>query len=102
METANHETFHEKNVRRLEEYYEISKKNRLRLCKVTKRESQEKAIFHKWVEERQLQNASPMIGGHPGGEIASTLGIVEYKDGKVEKVFPEQIRFLDTDNYWPE
>lgn len=65
------------------------------------RTEQQKALFHRWAEERQLIDASPMLGGHPGGEIATTLAIVEYMDGRVEKVLPEQIRFLDTKDNMP-
>jgi len=36
-----------------------------------------------------------MIGGHPGGQIKYTLGIVEYEDGQVEQVHPREIIFLD-------
>ena len=46
-------------------------------------------------------DASPMIGGHPGGEIATTLAIVEYMDGQVDKVPPASIRFLDTQDNMP-
>lgn len=40
-----------------------------------------------------------MIGGHPGGQIAYTMGIVEYMDGTVDRVYPEYIRFLDTEDF---
>ena len=38
-------------------------------------------------------------GGHPGGQIAYTMGIVEYMDGTVDRVYPEYIRFLDTEDF---
>ena len=92
MAGSNYGAIHEANMRRCKDFYEIERRNRFRLCMVGKK----KALFHRWTEERQLVGASPMIGGHPGGEIASTIAIVEYMDGRVERVLPEQIRFLDT------
>lgn len=114
MAGSNYGPVHETNVRRCEEFYEIARRNRFRLCMVQQKEhrytnrklketwtEQQKALFHRWVEERQLIDASPMVGGHPGGEIATTLAIVEYMDGRVERVLPEQIRFLDTKDNMP-
>lgn len=88
--------------------------NQLRLCMVKQykcsyekggikeaKQAEKKAIFHRWTEERQLVDASPMIGGHPGGEIAMTLAIVEYMNGRVDKVPPTRIRFLDTRDNLP-
>lgn len=97
MAGSNYGAIHEANMRRCKEFYEIARRDRFRLCMV----GEEQALFHRWTEERQLVDASPMIGGHPGGEIASTLAIVEYMDGRVERVLPEQIRFLDTKDNMP-
>lgn len=107
-------SFHAENVRRCEEFYKIHRRNRFRLCMVEKieyaykkrtvkevKQEEKKALFHRWVEERQLVDASAMIGGHPGGEIATTLAIVEYMDGRVDRVPPESIRFLDTQDNMP-
>ena len=60
---------------------------------------QRKALFHKWDEIKQVIDASPMIGGHPGGQIAYTLGIVEFMDGTVGQVSPGYIKFLDTEEF---
>lgn len=54
-----------------------------------------KAIFHKWSERAAAINESPMIGGHHGGFIKWTAGIVEYEDGTVDEVDPGKIRFAD-------
>lgn len=114
MAGSNYGAFHEANMRQCEEFYEIARRNRLRLCMVDKieyaykkrtvkevKQEEKKALFHRWVEERQLVDASAMIGGHPGGEIATTLAIVEYMDGRVDRVPPESIRFLDTQDNMP-
>lgn len=70
--------------------------------RITGQEIEErKALFHGWSTIVQLVDASPMIGGHPGGTVADTLAIVEYMDGKVERVLPEQIQFLDTEKHIP-
>lgn len=96
------------NLKRLEEFHQVSKKNRYRKCLVTcseknpkgrTRKVQRKALFHKWDEIKQVIDASPMIGGHPGGQIAYTLGIVEFMDGTVGQVHPGYIKFLDTEDF---
>lgn len=86
----------------------------LRLCTVRKtvkkrshrlntdQETEErKALFHGWSAIAQLVDASPLIGGHPGGTVADTFAIVEYMDGNIERVRPEQIKFLDTEEFMP-
>lgn len=54
-----------------------------------------KALFHCWNHRSELYDASPMIGGHPGGQVSGTFAIVEYEDGTVHEVLPTQIRFVD-------
>lgn len=54
-----------------------------------------KALFHCWSHRSELYGASPMIGGHPGGQVSETFVIVEYEDGTVHEVKPMQIRFVD-------
>ena len=53
------------------------------------------ALFHKWADYAQPIAPSAAIGGHPGGQIAYTCGIVEYEDGRIKEVLPGKIRFLD-------
>ncbi len=66
-------------------------KAELRPCLV----DDKKALFHRWNEVRQVVPPSSMIGGHGGGVIAQTFGIVEYEDGSVKECYPYKIRFLD-------
>ena len=54
-----------------------------------------KALFHCWDYRSELYDASPMIGGHPGGQVSGTFAIVEYEDGTIHEVEPTQIRFVD-------
>lgn len=54
-----------------------------------------KAMFHCWNHRSELYDASPMIGGHPGGQVSGTFAIVEYEDGTVHEVEPQNIRFVD-------
>lgn len=53
------------------------------------------ALFHKWVDNRDVLEPSPMRGGHNGGVIAYTQGLVEYADGSVGMVSPTSIKFED-------
>lgn len=46
-----------------------------------------------------------MIGGHPGGVIAYSTGIVELEDGRVIEVMPTNITFckgIFDEYYWDE
>lgn len=88
--------------------HEENLKNRYRKCKVIEKVKTSKgveelgakrALFHGWDGIKQVVDASPMIGGHPGGQIAYTMGIVEYMDGTVDREYPEYIRFLDTEDF---
>ena len=54
-----------------------------------------KALFHCWNHRSELYDDSPMIGGHPGGKVSGTFAIVEYEDGTVHEVEPQNIRFVD-------
>ena len=42
-------------------------------------------------------DASPLIGGHPAGQISQVYGIVEFVDG-VKRIDPSKIRFIDEEN----
>ena len=44
-----------------------------------------RALFHRWDEVRQVVPPSNMIGGHCGGVISQTFGIVELEDGTVKE-----------------
>ena len=54
-------------------------------------------FFHRWSDKSEIVPPSPMAGGHAGGVINLTVGIVEYKeDGTVHEFYPHEIRFLNT------
>lgn len=97
MAKAHSKSFHENTVKPCSDFYDISKRNRYRLCKV----DGEEALFHGWSQEARVIEPSPMIGGHPGGQISVTWGIVEYLDGRVVRVVPEKVSFLDTSRHLP-
>lgn len=67
---------------------------KLRPCHVVGSKSETKALFHCWSFHSDLYNASPMVGGHPGGVVARMGAIVEFEDGRVSVVRPESIRFV--------
>lgn len=72
------------------------RKNKEGRFQETKSEGQDlKALFHCWDHRSELYDASPMIGGHPGGQVSGTFAIVEYEDGTVHEVKPQNIRFID-------
>lgn len=63
----------------------------LRPCKI----GREKALFHTWSNKSEIVSPSPMMGGHSGGVLKWTVGIVEYENGNVGEVLPKSIKFLD-------
>lgn len=63
----------------------------LRPCIVDDR----KALFHKWIDKSTIVEPSPMMGGHNGGVLKFTVGIIELEDGTVEERYPYKIKFLD-------
>lgn len=58
-----------------------------------------KALFHCWAMRYELVGASPLRGGHPGGQLSQLFGIVEFENGVVAELVPQEIRFVDTDLY---
>lgn len=54
-----------------------------------------KALFHCWSHRSELVAESLLRGGHPSGQISSTFAIVEYENGTVHEVEPQNIRFVD-------
>lgn len=53
------------------------------------------ALFHRWSNVSDVVAPSLLKGGHGGGVIAYTVGIVEFEDGFVSEVRPSDIRFID-------
>lgn len=64
-----------------------------RLCEV----NGELGYFHCWEHWSNVIDASPLRGGHPGGQIGQVYGIVEFTDG-VRRVDPAKIKFCDEEN----
>ena len=74
---------------------EYFRENRERKYRIKKSAEDIKALFHCWGYRSELVDASPMIGGHPGGQVSGTFAIVEYEDGTIHEAEPTQIRFVD-------
>lgn len=66
----------------------------MRKCIVTIKSESYEATFHCWSHESWAIDASPLIGGHPGGIIGITYAIVEDAEGQVHKVPAECIKFV--------
>lgn len=54
-----------------------------------------KALFHKWGERNRIIIRNIYKRGLVEEPIRETVGIVEYEDGKIDLVKPEDIRFCD-------
>ena len=100
---------HKENLKRTDEFYKISRKNKYRKCKVVekvktlegvKELEPKRALFHGWFQERE--DSTLITTGTELKQVAAgarVRGIVEYMDGTVELVAPESIKFLDTKAY---
>ena len=55
----------------------------------------QRAIFNCWGQESHVVGPSLMVGGHNGGTVSGVMGIVEFENGCVSKVYPEHIQFAD-------
>jgi hypothetical protein len=64
---------------------------KLRECEVKKNP----AKFHCWSHKSNIIQPSIRVGGHHGGTIRYTVGIIEYEDGTVHECYPDEIRFTD-------
>lgn len=63
----------------------------LRPCKVNGK----KALFHTWSNKSEIVDPSPLMGGHNGGVLKWTVGIIEFENGTVGECLPNSIQFLD-------
>lgn len=63
----------------------------LRPCKV----NGENALFHTWSNKSRIVDPSPLIGGHSGGVLKWTVGIIEFENGAIAECLPNAIQFLD-------
>ncbi len=66
-------------------------KNKYRPCIVRGR----KALFHMWENFSKPVAAELHIGGAPAGVLSLTLAIVEFEDGTVDRVLPQEVKFAD-------
>lgn len=68
----------------------ITVKPRLRPCFVDGK----RALFHRWVDHANVVDESLLRGGHPGGQLWTVFGIVEFEDGTVKETYPSKIQFV--------
>ena len=53
-----------------------------------------KALFHRWADKAQVVGESVLRGSHPAGQLWEVFGIIEYEDGTINEVYPNEIRFI--------
>lgn len=67
-------------------------KGKIRQCIV----NNQLCYFHGWNFNSDVIAPSPFVGGHAGGVVSHTYGIVEFPDGTVsEFIYPKEIKFCD-------
>lgn len=54
-----------------------------------------KALFHKWSDRSEIVPPSSLRGGHVGGVVSGTFGIIELENGTVKECYPHEVKFLD-------
>ena len=65
-----------------------------RPCWYVGEEQKEKAIFHRWiVESRAVED--PARTGHTAGVISTAFALIEMGNGRIWKVYPENVQFAD-------
>lgn len=71
----------------------MNKYEELRPCLVGR--NHKRALFHKWIDKSEIVEPSIMVGGHSGGTVRCTFGLVECENGSIELIYPHNIRFID-------
>lgn len=66
-------------------------KNEYRSCIVDGK----KALFHMWENFSKPVGPELHIGGRPAGTFSYLLAIVEFEDGTVDRVLPQDVKFTD-------
>lgn len=52
-------------------------------------------LFHCFEQHSYVISPSPMIGGHPGGQVSGVFAIIEDEKGNIYRVDPTTITFTD-------
>lgn len=54
-----------------------------------------KALFHRWTNVPMLSPSKVLVYGNTkDAEDVVAMAIVEFEDGTIDRVFPEQVRFV--------
>ena len=61
----------------------------------TCRYENENYLFHCFEQHSYVISPSPMIGGHPGGQVSGVFAIIEDGKGNIHRVEPTMITFTD-------
>lgn len=67
--------------------------NHLRTC----RYNDENYLFHCFEQRSYVVPPSPMIGGHPGGQVSMLFALIEDGKGNIFRVDPTAILFTDNE-----
>ena len=63
--------------------------------------NEQEYFFHGFFQASNLYDASPMIGGHPGGAVFYPVAVIEdCQNGQVHSVPADAIRFTGETNEW--
>lgn len=57
-----------------------------------------KAKFHRWIDRQWIVAPAIALGGHNGGQLTATFGLIEYEDGTMDEVYPSEIKFIGEEN----
>lgn len=83
----------------------IERRDTRRMCYRSTVNGSEKCLFHCWSTESNVIPPSNLRGGHSGGTISETVGILEFEDGHLEKLSIGDFWFIDGGQFeqwaWP-
>lgn len=83
----------------------VERRDTRRMCHRSTSNGPEKCLFHCWSTESKVIPPSNLRGGHSGGTISETVGILEFEDGHLEKLSINDFRFIDGGQFkqwaWP-
>lgn len=54
-------------------------------------------LFHCFEQQSYVISPSPMIGGHPGGQVSMVFALIEDEKGNIFRVDPTAIVFTDNE-----
>lgn len=83
----------------------VERRDTRRMCVTNEILGSKRCLFHCWSTESRVVPPSNLRGGHSGGTISETVGILEFEDGSIMKLCTGDFKFIDGGQFkqwaWP-